>query len=251
MTRAITVFTDLDDTLFQTAAKARALAGRHGGRAAALTAAAHDRAGAPLSFHTPAQLALLDLLLGCEVIPVTGRNRSALDRVTSPVFRDCRITSHGAVLYGPDGEVLPSWRERLAAGTAASGPAMQALAATVAALIDGAGLALRVRVIEDAGVPVYVSIKGDGPALDRAETLVREGGDERWRLHRNGRNLAALPPFADKRAAVAHLMDLKRTLDPTRTFLGIGDSVSDLGFMTLCDFAMVPCRTQIHDACWP
>ena len=38
MTRAITVFTDLDDTLFQTEAKTRALTGRHGGSgAAALT----------------------------------------------------------------------------------------------------------------------------------------------------------------------------------------------------------------------
>ncbi len=135
MTRAITVFTDLDDTLFQTETKARALTGHPYGASGAvvLTEAAYDRAGVPLSFHTPAQRAMLDLLVGCEIIPVTGRNRCALDRVTSPVFHDCRITSHGAVLYGPDGEVLPSWEDHLSAGVAAFGPAMQGLA--------GAGLA--------------------------------------------------------------------------------------------------------------
>jgi hydroxymethylpyrimidine pyrophosphatase-like HAD family hydrolase len=250
MTRAITVFTDLDDTLFQTQTKAQALAGRTGDGAAVLTEAAYDRCGAPLSFHTPAQLALLDLLQGCEIIPVTGRNRIALDRVVSPVFHACRITSHGAVLYGPDGEVLPSWRDPLATGARAFGPAMQDLCAAVLDLIERARLAARVRIIEDAGVPVYVSIKGEQPDLDQAEQLVREQGGERWRLHRNGRNLAALPPFADKRAAVAHLMAIKRAQDPTRTFLGLGDSVSDLGFMTLCDFALVPSGTQIHQACW-
>ncbi|WP_295387912.1 hypothetical protein [uncultured Thiodictyon sp.] len=246
MTRAITVFTDLDDTLFQTQTKARALAGG----ADALTEAAYDRDGAPLSFHTPAQLALLDLLGGCEVIPVTGRNRTALERVVSPVFHACRITSHGAVLYGPDGEVLPSWRAPLAAGAAAFGPAMHDLTAAVQDLIERARLAARVRVIEDAGVPVYVSIKGEEAALDQAEQLVLAQGAARWRLHRNGRNLAALPPFADKRAAVAHLMAIKRAQDPARTFLGLGDSLSDLGFMTLCDFALVPSGTQIHQERW-
>ncbi len=248
MTRAITVFTDLDDTLFQTAAKARVLAGQN---ADGLMTAAYDREGQPLSFHAPSQLALLELLADCELVPVTGRNGVALARVTSPVFRDCRITSHGACLFGPDGQVLPSWHDRLAIGAADFGPAMQHLTEAVQVLADRRPAALRVRVIEDAGFPVYVSIKGDESALTQAAALVAEQPDAGvWRVHRNGRNVAVLPPFADKAAAVEHLMEMKRDLDPTRTFLGLGDSVSDLGFMKLCDFALVPGGTQIQQELW-
>jgi hydroxymethylpyrimidine pyrophosphatase-like HAD family hydrolase len=238
----LAIFSDLDDTLFQTEAKCPSTQ---------RSVAALDRQGQALSFHAPAQQALLHLLhpAATQFIPVTGRNSAALARVISPQFTGAAITSHGAQVLTPAREpdalwaaqiapALTVWSSHLAAFTLA--------AQQLAAQISGG----RARLIDDADVPVYVSCKGEPGYLDAVDAALSAdwralGG----RLHRNGHNLALLPPYADKAAAVEFLMQ-RMMQEGDWLFLGLGDSVTDLPFLRLCDFALTPRTSQIHQKTW-
>lgn len=274
---AVYVFTDLDDTLFQTLDKARARASD-----GPLTVAATDRAGAALSFQAPDQAALLGLFGGATLIPVTGRNQPALARVAVPRFDSYRITSHGALIYGPDGlplqavaaavraqagqlaPVFAALLRRLAltpgihlytdAGTG-TGPAAGSAVAPIPNPATESGV--RVRMIEDAGLPVYLSLKAPTaaglPPLSMLQSVLQASVPDPadaagWRIHHNGHNAALLPPYACKAQAVRTLMQRLRAEDPDAVFIGLGDSLSDLPYLTLCDFAVTPRQSQIHQA---
>lgn len=244
----ITVFTDLDDTLFQTEEKSRKRAG-----SAPIVAAAHDRHGDPLSYHAPDQLALLALLGPCTLVPVTGRNRDALDRVRTPRFDDHLITSHGAIIYAPGGAPLASWCARVEREARQLAQPLRVLCDLLGARF--AGPSTRVRVIEDAGLPVYLSMKGDAEAslpgvADIAALAAHQCPDIAWQVHHNGRNVAILPPYASKERAVAHVLESKRRSDPQTVFVGLGDSLTDLPYLKLCDFALVPKHSQIQEVLW-
>ena len=246
----VVVFTDLDDTLFQTAEKASARAGD-----APVEVAALDRAGAPLSFHAPDQRTLLGLLEGAHLIPVTGRNGAALDRVISPRFESYRITGHGAMIYGADGVPLPSWYADVRAHAARLAPLFESLLETLDARLAPFAPGLRRRVIEDAEVPVYITVKAETDASRPDAQLLQSvldahGLSDGWRVHCNGRNAALLPPYACKAAAVRHVMTLLRAQTPHTLFVGIGDSVSDTPYLKLCHFALTPRDSQIHMETW-
>lgn len=245
---AITVFTDLDDSLFQTLEKALAYA-----PASTLTEAAHDRAGIPLSFHAPQHRSLLALLSSATLVPVTGRNADALRRVQSPGFMDYRITSHGALIYTPNGDALLPRYMQVADEAIQLLPIMQDLADNLTRQLASEISQLRARIIFDSGLPVYVSVKAEQnfrlPLLDAIDEIVSPLG-EGWAMHANGRNIALLPPYASKASAVACVMEIKRAENPQSVFLGVGDSLSDCAYLKLCDFAIVPRDSQIQYA-WP
>ena len=73
------------------------------------------------------------------------------------------------------------------------------------------------------------------------ETLNLQG----FYTHMNGNNLALLPNFVNKRAAAAEILRRHMIKYGRTPVFGMGDSVSDLGFMRLCDFAAFPPNTQI------
>jgi len=235
------LFVDLDDSLLQTRDKCRQLP---------LFDAAFDRAGLPLSFHTPQQMALLGLFRDAVLIPVTGRNLDALRRVTSPTFSSYRITSHGALVLGPDDQLLSAWRTLLEEQLLPWSERLSGIADLAHQRIRSRGLGLRAKIIEDLGFPVYLSVKGPPDELEQlAGFLAPE-----WKpgiVHRNDRNLAFLPPFADKAAAVRHVMgEIQAARSGTPLFIGIGDSLTDLPFLRLCHFALVPQHSQIQESTW-
>lgn len=253
------VFVDLDDTLFQTARKTSAA-----DRADA-TVGAVDRAGAPLSFHTARQARFLDWLTAREdptappplVVPVTGRNVEAYRRIRLPLEPPA-ICSFGGVILTAEGTPDPLWHQEMTARSQAEAKAMAALEAAVARRAAQTGTDVRHRVILDAGLPLYISVKHNGeeawseampPLAEALEPDIPEG----WTLHLNGSNLALLPPFLGKKAAVAHFLthlpvpDEAAQAAPPFT-IGVGDSLTDLGFMGLCDVAVVPRPSQIQAA---
>ena len=235
----IYVFTDLDDTLFQTRRKCPSEQG--------LKEAATDRHGQALSFFTPPQQAWLELLGPATVIPVTGRNTAALERVNLD-FSSYRIPSHGALVLGPGGAPEPEWlagiREQIEPWEAL----MSQVQARLQAFIAHRTLDARCRLIEDQGLAVYISVKGDEAALDAlAEEASALWGPEK--IHRNGQNLALLPPYACKRRAVAYVMQ-RLAGQHSPLFVGIGDSLSDLPFLKLCHYAVIPGGSQIQERTW-
>lgn len=236
------VFVDLDDTLFQTARK----------DPTATRLAAVDGQGAPLSFQSDRQASLLDWLSdGARVIPVTGRNVQAFRRVTL-AFGDRAICSFGGVVLNPDGTPDPEWHGRMAAAAPAAAPALDTLHAVTRQRAEALGIDVRHRVIHDADLPLYLSVKhnaGSGAETARLAEAMAPHMPAGWAIHRNGSNMALLPPFLGKAHAVRFVMDALRDPNDPEPLLtiGVGDSLTDLGYMALCDYALTPRGTQIAD----
>lgn len=241
MSRSVYIFTDLDDTLFQTRGKCGA---------GELYDAAYDKDGGVLSYHTEEQRALLGLFRDATLIPVTGRNLDALNRVRSLEFPWMRVTSHGALVLDDKERLLPSWERVLEAEMPVWKARFEEAVDYARVLIERGGLSLRAKVIHDRDIPAYVSIKGDSDEVAQIAETFRSF----WRegvIHRNGHNMALLPSFACKARAVGHIMGIIReqALSPP-LFVGVGDSLTDVPFLKLCHFAVTPQGCQIQQERW-
>lgn len=235
------VFTDLDDTLFQTRGKCPA--------DAALHTAAVDRQGQPLSFATEAQQHLLAWLEHGVVVPVTGRNSAALARVRLS-FPSFRITSHGAMVLGPEGSPDAHWLATLETTLRSWQSRLTEVLEKLEEHRQRHGLQLRCRIIEDQGLPCYLSVKGEAAALADMASVVGELWEPSL-IHRNGENMALLPAFASKARAVTFVLERLAQAGIRPLSIGIGDSLTDMAFMQRCDYAMIPRRSQIQERLWP
>ena len=234
---------DLDDTLFQTLGKCPPDV-----PAEALAPIGYARDGAPLSYATPRQMSFLSWLSDSTLlVPVTARSRDALDRVRIDWTR--AVCAHGGLILDGDGGADPRWYARMAAEAEAHSGTLASLSQR---MLDEAGeAALRVRILEEEGVPLYVLAKhpeGDSGALAEAVGRVVADVPDGWTVHLNGNNAAFLPPFLGKQHAVAFLLPELRRQYPDAPVIGIGDSLTDAPFMALCDFAMMPGRSQLAAA---
>ena len=234
---------DLDDTLFQTLGKCPEDVPRE-----ALAAIGFARDGAPLSYATPRQLSFLAWLSESTLlVPVTARSRDALDRVRIDWTR--AICAHGGVVVDSAGKTDPEWRSRMAAEVGTHSEALGVLTRRVEA--EAREAALRVRIVEEDGLGLYLLVKhetGDSVALAGAVERVASSVPPEWTIHVNGNNAAFLPPFLGKQHAVAYLMPELRRQFPDSPVIGIGDSLTDAPFMALCDLAMMPTGSQLAAA---
>lgn len=238
------LFADLDDTLFQSHKKCPP--------GTPLTPAAYLKDGSAHSFLTRAQESVLDLFQReMEVIPVTARNADAYRRVRLG-FSSGAVVNYGGVILEPDGTPEAEWLARSRLQAAETLPQLNAIMAQLGEWANAIGAKLRIRIIEDFGVPFYVCAKseeGDETALDPIEASARAewGGDDAGvAVHRNGNNFSVLPAWLDKRHAVEHLTERLRAAHGEIVTFGMGDSLSDLQFMSVCDYALVPRRSQIN-----
>ncbi len=237
------VFVDLDDTLFQTARK----------NPSAQTVAAVDGEGRPLSYQSDRQTAFLDWLTdGALVIPVTGRSVQAFRRVILPLGNRA-ICSFGGVILDPDGAPNPAWHQRMGPAAAATASALEATQEALRTLAANLAIDVRHRLIHDAGLPLYLSVKhntNDDAETERLAEALSPGLSAGFTLHRNGANMAVLPPYLGKAHAVRFLLDMLHAsgeCPSPRLTIGVGDSLTDLGYMALCDYAVTPQRAQIAD----
>ncbi len=236
------IFLDLDDTILQTAAKCP-----HG---EPIEIAAVDRAGQALSFITAGQRHLLMTWMAQgEVIPVTGRTDEALARVLIP-FNSWRITHHGAVTSQPDGCLPNWWRQEIQPTLAAAEPQLRELAAWLAAGAEAGCYRVSSHRVE--GYLTYISVKAsaEGGSLASVRQRLQEKPlPPQLALHHNGNNLAVMVHGAQKQDAVRRLIQELRLRGPIVT-LGAGDSLSDIPFLKVCDFALVPRESQIQRNTW-
>ena len=245
----VTVFTDLDDTLFQTARKLDPAARETAQLAAVAGNGKH-------SYMTGAQGALLAWLRSGLVIPVTARGSEAFGRVAIP-FSGPAIVANGAAILNGDGRADPRWRARVEAGLEPARAILDGLPEIVREIARGLDLPARTWLVEEPGLGgVYAVVKTGADALEgRLAELAGhllaavalpddEDGAGAWRLHLNGNNLALIPPAISKANATAFLLDRLRREGPILA-VGVGDSVSDLDFMRLCDLWMTPRGSQI------
>ena len=230
------VFLDLDDTLFSTLRK----------NPTASIPVAFNRQGEWLSYMSSGQRLFLDWLArDAQVVPTTGRNRAAFERVRLD-FDGFAICSFGGLILTPDGQPETRWHTRMERAALEHETPLERVVQRVLSVAAATGADVRARVIFDAGLPLYASIKhnqDDGASLAtlalESEHFVPAG----WRMHLNDNNMSVMPPFLGKEFAVAWFME---EIASHRSFaLGVGDSLSDAPFMALCDYVIAPSRSQL------
>jgi hypothetical protein len=237
----LVVFADLDDTLFQTLHK-RDVSGS--------IPMGYSREGTPLSYACPKQQKLLACLMSQgTVIPTTARNFESFKRVRYP-FTSFAILNFGASLLDPGGILNEEWHTSMCAKAQRQGDELLAHLEMAKAFDSARQLGLSIRLVSDFGQAWYILVKHskhDYAALDALQARWAEALSASFVIRRNGNNLVLAPSFFDKKHAVESVVSqfFNSELD---VFIGAGDSLSDFGFMSSCDFLLAPAKTQLHAA---
>ncbi|RCK50679.1 hypothetical protein TH25_10355 [Thalassospira profundimaris] len=230
-------FSDLDDTVFQTARKmdapppperlaAEALNGSH-------------------SYMTAGQDMMIKwLLASTRFIPVTARSSEALARCKLP-FADYQICTNGGVILTPEGMPDADWHARMKHEADAVASGLENLMSFMARQTPAGRF--RYWIVEDFGVGFYFCVKSneDARRLDDIDAELCEVARAALVRHRNDNNLSFTPAGISKRGAVQYLAE-KLGLDGSSVpVFGMGDSLTDLPFMAACDMLVIPKKSQI------
>lgn len=236
------VFADIDGTLIEPVSRAPT--------GASVAVAATDRLGRPVCFRTPQNEQLLKILSAADVlIPVTGRSLPAFRRVDIR-FNSFAILHHGAMIIDGRGEECIGYGDEISADIQRSHEVIDEAFGHAEREIITRGLPLRIYRQTIKGNTVEVCVKHVNYAADKLSTEA-DAIAAYWhtlptvRVHRNGNNLALLSDMVTKARAVRWLADRLVEQFGAMTTFGIGDSTSDLGFMTACDYWIVPRHSQI------
>ncbi|MES2886697.1 MAG: hypothetical protein V4739_01685 [Pseudomonadota bacterium] len=239
----VCLFVDLDDSLFNSLRKCAP--------GAVLQPAALLANGDVISYTSQGQRALLAWLRqGAVVIPVTARSVDAFARVLVDLPGPAVVSFGGVIL---DAQRRPDlqWAARMAPELAAARPFLDEAFAKVTAWIAAHRTDAWVKLVEELGQTQYLLSKhrsANAQALsEMAEQVLAPlaAAHPGWRVHQNDNNLTLLPPCLDKAHAVAYLMETLRASAGEIVTVGLGDSLSDTGFLSLCDYAMAPRGTQL------
>ncbi|WP_208250776.1 hypothetical protein J4T87_0025685 (plasmid) [Rhizobium sp. T1473] len=234
------VLVDLDDCLFQTEGKCPPQEREHLIHAATAGNGRH-------SFMTRTQNAFVNwLFASAETVPVTARGSKAYQAVSIP-FASGAIVANGAVVLDADGTPHAEWHALMQKELDRFAEHLNLLHQNGRQIAEALKIDVRSWLIEEADLQTYAvfkensGTKGQGlVALEAA--MPRPDG---WTVHRNGNNLAYIPPPVSKRRAAAFLIERARTADPGRAVFGLGDSISDFSFLSLCDWWGAPRESQI------
>lgn len=236
MKRKIFLLADVDDNLIASARRPPV---------EGAVPVAWDNRGEVVGYLTPVQKAMLEWFqMGCEVVPTTARSSAAYRRFKLP-FRRYGITAFGGTVLGASGRPLKSWQRHIEKDAANARPILSALAESVSRQSKAAGIDVRVSVLNDYGIDMFLSVKHNARNLAELGTVslfVKQAVPPGWTVHLNGNFLAAYPPFLGKEKAVRWFID--NIVPEGAVVIGMGDSLTDVPFMSLCDYAMMPTASQ-------
>lgn len=242
------VFADLDDTAFQTERKVP-----EGVSLEHCMVGSVDKAGAPSGVLTPAQQQMVSWLLSStEFIPVTARSAEQLDRVTLP-FTSWKVMTQGAVILNRNNEYDEEWKAHIVSMSQAWQERLSELCISISTHVDERGLPCFSRVICAYGdVGIYVNVKTRNVTLEGVSDLHRvcDVFSNEWKMqggwvHVNGNNVSFFIPGISKASAVSFLMSRRIQNIQSRFSLSLGDSLSDLGFMSLSHMMAIPKGSQV------
>ncbi|MDN0086453.1 hypothetical protein QVN42_03420 [Yersinia nurmii] len=243
------IFSDLDDTLFQTRRKMVNELNLQPYRTGAL-----DRSLEPRSFMTEEQAMLVDWMMEqAELIPVTARGTEEIARVTIP-FRSWAVTTHGAVILDPQGQPDESWKTQMLAALQPYAEKLITMQRQMTELMEARNINGWARLnYEYNHTPIYLVMKHrDSTKLDELNAI----GDEMeqtfstdgFYIHRNSNNIAWLPEPVEKGLAVTYLLNKLREERGVFPVIGLGDSLSDHRFMKLCTWYGLPRQSQFAES---
>ncbi|PRD12524.1 hypothetical protein [Pantoea coffeiphila] len=242
------IFSDLDDTLFQTRRKMVDELALEPFRTGAL-----DRSLQPRSFMTEEQAMLVDWMLEHgDLIPVTARGTEEIARVEIP-FRSWAVATHGAVILNPQGEADAEWQALMLAKLAPYAVQLLAMQQQITGLMAERNINGWARInYEYEHTPIYLVMKHrDSTKLDElyaiADEIEQRFPTAGWYIHRNSNNVAWLPVVVEKGLAVSFLLERLRAERGVFPVIGLGDSLSDHRFMKLCSWYGLPRQSQFAD----
>lgn len=241
------IFTDLDDTLFQTSRKmVTPIPAYH--------TATLNKQERPHSMMTQEQFLLVTWMLTyADLIPVTARSTEEMSRVLIP-FNSWRITTHGAVIITPEGKKDTDWQQLITQHLASYSQRLLSLEQQMTQLITKHQIDAYVRVhYEYNKVPIYITLKHkDNTKLNElyalSDELEQTLATEDLYLHRNSNNIAWLPEPIEKGKAVHYLLEKLKAERGIFPVIGFGDSLSDHRFLQLCSWYGVPQTSQFANA---
>lgn len=242
------IFSDLDDTLFQTRRKMVDELALEPYRTGAL-----DRSLQPRSFMTEEQAMLVDWMLEHgDLIPVTARGTEEIARVEIP-FRSWAVATHGAVILNPQGEADAEWQALMLAKLVPYREQLVAMQQQITELMAERNIDGWARInYEYQQTPVYLVMKHrNSTKLDElyaiADEIEQRFPTAGWYIHRNSNNVAWLPVVVEKGLAVTFLLERLRGERGVFPVIGLGDSLSDHRFMKLCSWYGLPRQSQFAE----
>lgn len=231
------VFTDLDDTVFQTARKMDTPPADPNAPASWANNGSH-------SYMTRAQEKMFGWLNSTtRLIPVTARSTEALSRCTLP-FTDYQVASNGAIILMPDGSVDQVWMDRTREISNQLSGMMSLLEDFVSDRNEDQNF--RHWIVQEEGCDIYYCVKSNGQEswLDGLQEKLTSLSNGLFLVHRNGNNLSLTPKDISKKAAVDYLIE--KIGEDGLPIWGMGDSTTDLPFMESCQMMVIPTGSQAH-----
>ena len=234
------VFVDLDDTLFQTHRKQKPTA--------LYNVATTDISGQPLSYTNPKQQVFVNWLMQTtEMVAVTARSVDGFKRVQLP-FQHGAICSHGGTILGKDLEVDREWLDLKIQANQELKLVLHEVESIFHDYAKATDLGtLRTWTLSENGLEIYAVAKQNDPTTLVLDQLVQQIPQHllaHCYIHINGNNLAIIPNHISKQKAVEFFIE---KYDPhhERVILGWGDSLSDAGFLSCCDWFGMPKNSQL------
>lgn len=230
-------FVDLDDTFVQTFEKCP--------QYECFAPVSFDKFGYPKSFITFKQKKFLNTIyqLG-EVVFVTGRNINSVASLSLEIST-WRVTSFGSFITDRNGNQIVEYNLKKTLQGQSLKIIINDLYLKIS--IKASSLGINVKPVVDYGQETYIvakSVHWSCKKLDILENFVDLILPCNFFKHRNGNNLAVIPKQSSKESAVSYLIDNYFEKNSWIS-IGIGDSFSDWGFLSICDWAVIPPHSQL------
>jgi hydroxymethylpyrimidine pyrophosphatase-like HAD family hydrolase len=238
------VFTDLDDTICQNLRQVEF--GDRDGMVSISKSMLHNTC-----MTVKQQNMLRWLVQTTELVPVTARGVVDFSDINIDFGASRhRIVANGAVILDRDGSHDEEWARVMAEEMAPYQEQFAQIVETIGKFCATRGHEVESRITSEHGMSISALFhtKDGSNAVATALAVICDGVENRgWQTHLNGNTLAFTPPPVSKRRAVEHLLGRIEGARH-RPVIGMGDSLSDLGFMTQCDFLSIPRGSQISSA---
>ena len=240
------LFLDLDDTIFQTLRKCE--------NPDQVSVAAYLENGEAISYFSEKQKILLTRLTErAIIIPTTARSFGAFKRVNIN-FSNFAILDFGGIILNPDGKADLAWLEQIKNKAENTKNELIKIFEIINKFISKNQLNLRSRIIKDFELDFYVVVKNNTENSSKdnlkflyknlLDNLIKEHKDSFY-IHYNDNNLSVIPNFLNKVHAVKYIINKIKIEYGESIIWGMGDSLTDKHFMSICDYAILPTKSQI------
>ncbi len=238
MPSRIFFFSDIDDTLIQTKRKTDFTQ--------STVVGGYTKEGEENSFFYEGTKLFIDTLISSNItfIPTTARNRDSYERTVfakEKAIKYVILNFGGTVLI--DGEIDQEW-EGIMNASYAKIISIENLYKQLNNQLASVNVELIVKIIDGFYISIYNKFNLDNKGVltevkEQLNAFLEEYAD--FYLYENDNSFAILPNCLNKKFAVQYLIKKK---SPILT-LGAGDNISDLDFMNLSSFRLIPSKVPI------